>query len=135
MDITVGMYTQIKVDCALASDVPADVVQVLQYLASGKTFFDPDFDLPNHEFFKCDRWKVILCMSSAYFDDDTTASLVSFDGRWRLLGCANLKNYGGEIAQFFDWLQPYVDADVGDAIGCYRYEEDDDETFVVKLER
>lgn len=127
-----GMYTQIKVDCRLRDDAPAQVVEVLRFLANDKVRDDPGFALPDHEFFSCDRWRHILCMSSAYFDDDVTAAFVEIDGQWRLLGCANLKNYDGEIGKFFNWLQPFVDADRGDVIGCHRYEEFEISTPVEK---
>lgn len=48
-----GMYTEINVCFDLTKGTPKNVVDVLYYLIDDN---DKPSDLPNHEFFKCDRW-------------------------------------------------------------------------------
>lgn len=86
--------------------------------------------LPKHEFFRCDRWKMICCCSSYYFDG-LTHSIMSFDTiskTWKVNIRANLKNYDSEIEKFLDWLAPYIKT--YGFIGYTRYEEFDDPTLV-----
>lgn len=47
-----GMYTEINVCFDLTKGTPKNVVDVLYYLIDDN---DKPSDLPNHEFFKCDR--------------------------------------------------------------------------------
>lgn len=42
---------------------------------------------------------------------------------WAFMLHANLKNYDGEIAKFFDWIDPYVEGSEGDYMGYSLYEE------------
>ena len=51
-----GMYTEINVCFDLVKDTPKNVVSILHYLIEGD---DEPSDLPNHEFFKCDRWDMV----------------------------------------------------------------------------
>ena len=45
---------------------------------------------------------------------------------------SDLKNYGGEIAKFLDWVDPYVDELPGKCIGWTWYEEEDQPTLIFK---
>jgi hypothetical protein len=69
-------------------------------------------------------------MSSAYFEDDPSAAVVKFEGRWHVLSVVNLKNYDGEIGHFIEWLSPYVDAEVGTVWAEHRDEEADNATKI-----
>lgn len=124
-----GMYTELRVNCALKYETPMQVVRVLQYLADGDTMNPPTFELPAHQFFECQRWTGVMRMSSAYFDAPSSA-VVRWHGLWRVLSVANIKNYDGEIEHFIDWLRPHVYGDPGTIWAQHRYEEFDDATDV-----
>lgn len=51
-----GMYAEINVCFDLTKGTPKNVVDVLYYLIDDN---DKPSDLPNHEFFKCDRWDMV----------------------------------------------------------------------------
>lgn len=125
-----GMHTELRVNCRLKADTPQQVVDVLRYLADGDTMQLPKFALPEHPLFSCDRWRYLMRMSSSYFDDEPSAGVVKWRGRWHVLSVANLKNYDDEIAKFIDWLSPHVDAAPGTVWAEHRYEERDEATLV-----
>lgn len=125
-----GMYTELRVNCRLKPDAPQIVVDVLRYLADGDQMKPPKFALPDHPLFLCDRWRFLMCMSSAYFDDNPSAGVVRWNGAWHVLSVANLKNYDDEISKFIDWLSPFVDAAAGETWAEHRYEEDEVATRV-----
>lgn len=118
-----GMYTELRINCRLRRDVPAEVIRNLRLLADGEG--RGNASLPDHPFFSLPRWTSVMRAGSAYFDDHPSAALVKWNGQWRLLSVANLKNYDNEIAQFIDWLSPFVDAAPGETWAEHRYEEDD----------
>lgn len=51
-----GMHAEINVCFDLTKGTPKNVVDVLYYLIDDN---DKPSDLPNHEFFKCDRWDMV----------------------------------------------------------------------------
>ena len=112
-----GMYTQFHFGSQLKSDTPKEVIDILEFMA-GITDEEPSI-IPEHEFFKCDRWKVLFRMSSAYFDYQTHCEFSE--------GClsvtSNLKNYDNEIDKFVCWVSPYLRKYEGDFLGYSRYEE------------
>lgn len=124
-----GMYTEINVCFDLRQDVSMDVVGILHALIDDVEL--PSLVvLPKHEFFRCDRWKMVCCCGSYYFDG-LTHSIMSFDmisKTWKVNIRANLKNYDSEIEKFLDWLVPYIKT--CGFIGYARYEEFDDPTLV-----
>lgn len=115
-----GMYTEINVCFDLIKDTPKNVTDILHYLIDGN---DEPSELPNHEFFKCDRWCLVACCDSYYFDGTTNSKIV-FDYtsmRYKVNIRSNLKNYDNEIDKFLHWLAPYVYTE--GFIGYIRYEE------------
>ena len=68
-----GMYAEINVCFDLTKGTPKNVVDVLYYLIDDN---DKPSDLPNHEFFKCDRWDMVACCDSYYFDGMMLSRLV-----------------------------------------------------------
>lgn len=68
-----GMYTEINVCFDLTKGTPKNVVDVLYYLIDDN---DKPSDLPNHEFFKCDRWDMVACCDSYYFDGMTNSKIM-----------------------------------------------------------
>lgn len=67
-----GMYAEINVCFDLTKGTPKNVVDVLYYLIDDN---DKPSDLPNHEFFKCDRWDMVACCDSYYFDGMTNSKI------------------------------------------------------------
>lgn len=123
-----GMYTEIALNISLREDTPESVLSILEKMATGEdeTIERP---LPDHAFFKCDRWHHLMIMGSCYFHG---LSLSKY--KWRDCGVSalsfrsNLKNYDDEILKFLGWITPYVDPD--DHAGYFRYEEDDNPTLI-----
>ena len=117
-----GMYTEIVTNLDFREDLPAEVIDALNYM-SGNTDQRPD-NLPDHPLFQTDRWDYMLRCSSYYFVPRSYCDF--FQGRiggWFLSCRSDLKNYGSEIEKFFDWIAPYVDDPEGSFMGYSRYEE------------
>jgi hypothetical protein len=125
-----GMYTELHYNVELRKDVPAQVLATLRYMLGG---YDQPETKCDHPLFTTDRWAVMLRMSSAYFPARTHSELFERDYRWYLGVRCNLKNYGGEIELFTEWLDPYVEAFKGDFLGFSRYEESEDPVIIRKL--
>lgn len=124
-----GMYTELHFNSALKEGVPVEVVDVLKFML-GEREHEPA--LPQHELFQTDRWAIMLCCDSYYFDAKTH-SILYFDDiadNYYLCIRANVKNYDKEIAKFVDWITPYLDKDGGDFLGFCRYEEDEIPTLI-----
>lgn len=125
-----GMYTEIFVSVRLHK-MPEDVFSVLQFLVNGG---ETPKELPKHEFFDASRWQHVLAMSSYYFIPRSVTEFFVDDIAkcGFLVSLSNLKNYDSEIEKFFDWLMPFIDAQEGEMVGYYRYEEELLPTVVVK---
>lgn len=105
-----GMYTEMVLAIELQKDAPEEVVTILKYLTQED--YDPEhsFEKPGHSFFYCERWKLIFRGDSYYFDGETH-SIFKFDdvsNTWFLTTRSNVKNYGGELELFCEWLAPYI---------------------------
>lgn len=117
-----GKFTEINVCFDLIKDTPKNVSDILKYLIECNE--EPTV-LPKHEFFNCERWGVVACCDSYYFDGMTNSKIVFDD----ILKCykvnirANLQNYDDEIDKFLHWLVPYIATE--GFIGYTRYEEYD----------
>ncbi len=122
-----GNYTEINVCFDLFENTPEKIVNILQYLIEGTEMLT---ELPDHDFFKCDRWFAIACCDSYYFDGQT-CSKMKFDNisnTWKVNIRANLQNQDSEIKKFIDWLAPHI-CTFG-FIGYTRYEEFYDPTLI-----
>lgn len=132
-----GMYTGIQIDVLLKASTPENVLEALRTMT-----LVTDWDrrsterLCDHPLFDTDRWQSVLCCQSAYFpkcekEQGPRAERLTQkpDGCWRLKASASLKNYGGEIQKFLDWIAPYVDERQTEEVGRYRYEETNNSTF------
>lgn len=116
-----GMYTEIYARGTLKKDAPQEVVDILKCMTNEAPA--PEV-LPEHDLFKCARWEVLGCGASAYFP--ATVSTVykdDYSKNWAFLLHANLKNYDGEIAKFFDWIDQHVEGIEGEYLGYSMYEE------------
>ena len=122
-----GMYTELVMGCELKKDTPAEVIETLKYMLGDNEYLAT---VPVNKLFATDRWKVMLCCDSYYFDGDTHSTLRHDDinqGYHLTIRC-NLKNYCGEIGKFLNWIYPY--ADTREFVGYYRYEECEVPTLV-----
>jgi hypothetical protein len=115
------MYTELYLAVQIKPSAPMDV---LEYMFNGG---EEPAQLPDHEFFKCDRWHSVGSGSSFYFVPDALSKLFppNHTGSRTLITRSDLKNYDGEILKFIDWIDPYIDASDGDHIGHHRYEEEE----------
>lgn len=120
-----GMYTEIVIAFELKKDAPEQARNVLAYMCSSKDGQPPS--TPEHKLFECDRWHCFFGSCSYYFPGQPQAEF-KFDDisdSWFLTARCNLKNYGGEIEAFMDWIGPYIDAAEGEFVGYSHYEETD----------
>jgi len=134
-----GMYTEIIIKAKIQADdaMSEDVKMILNYLfnPNDKTeILNQDgtpisgITLPDHPFFETDRWWAIG-RSSSYYHIPTTLNF--FDGSY-LFSRSDLKNYDYEIDLFFEWIQPYLNEDIGTCIGWSWYEETKEPTLHYK---
>lgn len=118
-----GMYTEYLLRGSLKDDTPQQVRDVLTYLASRDwdERQEPD-PLPDHPFFATARWECLGSRMSYYFPGSVGHSEFSEHG---FIFYGDLKNYNQEIAEFVDWIKPYLDP-LDKFIGYELYEEADE---------
>lgn len=128
-----GMYTQLRCNIDIKRDTPLEVINMLKYMV-GDLDIDlrhfEGFDSLKHPLFQSHRWHMLFTCSSAYFDDWEEPQLIECDDYYQLTVCSNLKNYDSEIQKFWDWIKPYINANEGEWLGAYRYEENEWDTNV-----
>jgi hypothetical protein len=132
-----GMYTEVVFRATInRSKMNTDDFAILSYL------FNPsddkrreDLTLPEHEFFKCQRWFSIGRSSSFHHHpnvikdwyqpshQNTEADNVYIFSR------SDLKDYDGEIDLFFDWIDTLGLFYKDEFMGYSLYEEDDTPTI------
>lgn len=127
-----GMYTEFHFNVELKKDTPLEVLRILRFMTGQESFSSEELSLPDHYLFTLDRWKYMLRTDSYYFPAQTFSKLYldkSFNTYYLNIRC-NLKNYNQEIQHFIDWIKPYLQADEGDFLGFYRYEESNTPTLL-----
>lgn len=124
-----GMYTELHFNAELRRDTPTEVIEVLRYML-GEIEDEPT--LPAHPLFETGRWRIMLRADSYYFDAKTHSALYDDETAQAQFLCirCNLKNYGGEIEAFVDWITPYLDKAPGEFLGFSRYEETEQPTLL-----
>lgn len=130
-----GMYTELYISASLKSDAPDKVKEIIRLLFDGDNEHETDeTDLPDHEFFDLHRWRMIGRCSSYYFSPFALSKIHEDDinGKIYFTSRSDLKNYGGEIGHFLNWIMPYLAESKGEHIGHYRYEEDEQPTLIYK---
>ncbi len=128
-----GMYTELHYNAELKKEVPKQILDVLAFMVEYENDTPPPH-LPSSKLFGDTRWRYMLTCDSYYFCADTHSTL-RFDNiakSWFLCIRSNFKNYDNEINLFIEWMDPYLQADSGDFIGFYRYEEDEIPTLIYK---
>lgn len=127
-----GMYTELNLGVRFYEDTPQNIIDILKYMLDDSPVrFDYNKpQLPNHPLFETERWSIMLCCDSYYFDGQTDSSLHYDDisNSYFLNVRCNLKNYDCEIAKFLDFIQPYLETD--GFLGYTRYEDDDDPVLI-----
>lgn len=131
-----GMYTEVVVKISLKEETPKEVDSVLEYLFGDG---EEPKQLPDHMFFTLPRWYGIGQCSSYYHHPEVVSSIV-YDkftkGRKdridQVFSRSDLKDYNGEIDNFFDWIRPYIEGKEGQCIGYSWYEEDSQPTLIYK---
>ena len=124
-----GMYTELVLNLTIKGDAPKDATDVIRYLANGD---ERPESLPDHPFFKCTRWPMVMQCSSHYFVPFALSKLheTGYTDGFYLSTRSDLKNYDNEIDLFVDWLTPYIEAFPGNFLGYKRYEEDEHPTLL-----
>lgn len=121
-----GMYTEINMRANLRQDTPEEVLQVLEAMAFGAPILAAS-ELPAHPLFESHRWYHLGVRGSYYFPKAGLSEVVRPVHEWdapRFSLHGDLKNYDNEIDKFFDWIDPYIDAEPGEFLGYSLYEED-----------
>ncbi len=123
-----GMYTEIYVNVDLKENTPKEVINILKSMC-----YESDDSLLEG---KPARWGYLFSSGSFYTPNTCCAELTfnQISKQWSLLGKGDIKNYEGEIEEFFSWIMPYVDGREGDFIGYSRYEESQQPTLVYLTE-
>ena len=114
------MYTEIYVNVDLREDTPREVIKTLEAICNKDSESPYLVDKPL-------RWSYLF-NSGSYYTPNTQCAKLTFDPishQWSLLAKGDIKNYEGEIEEFFDWIKPYVKCRSEETfIGYKRYEED-----------
>ncbi len=110
------MYTELIFGARLKKETPEIVIEFLKYML-GETIMErpTGFALP-HE--RCDN---LFHGGSQYFAVNYPVSKMWFDdidGQWHISTRSNIKNHHGQIEEFLEWIQPYIDRGSG-ARGMY----------------
>jgi len=122
------MYTELIFGAELKKDTPKEVIDALEYMI-GKTETKPDnFPLPDG------RCEYLFTMGSYYFPISSPVSKMwkdSIDGRYHISTRSNIKNYGGEIEEFLEWIKPHINYGSGtrNMYAIVIYEESDEPTI------
>jgi len=114
-----GMYTEVLVKADIKA-ISAQNKAALRFLfGDGDTALLDVLGLPDHPFFKSERWNSIGRSSSYYH---IPKALNFFDGSY-LFSRSDMKSYNGEAELFFDWLIKHcADVEHGECVGYIWYE-------------
>jgi len=130
-----GMYTELIFGAGLKEDTPTEVIETLQYMMGDKE------DMPKgYPFEDGSRHEILFRCGSFYFGVNNPVRKMWYDDiskNWRISTRANIKNYGGEIESFLEWVLPYIDQGSGSKsmYAIVIYEEDETPTIYYKGDR
>ena len=101
-----GMYTELIFGASLKENTPKDVIETLQYMVG-------NIEKPKNLAFDTESGRNPLLESSCYFGIDRPVSVFYKTGKtWKLSTRASIKN-DGEIEQFLQWIEPYIQSGSG----------------------
>jgi len=115
------MYTELLLKCEIKEDTPPVEMAVIKYLLGDSDGLGKPDELPDHHFFNKEKWDFIGNSCSYYH----TPIVVNEINKTYVFMRCDLKNYGGEIEAFLDWIWKYIDEPEGQCIGWFWYEEND----------
>ena len=128
-----GMYTEVIFRGTISkSKVGNDIFDIFDYMFNPNSRVDINsLKLPDHEFFKCQRWSSIGNMSSFYHHPNRVVDWyipyynlpIENNTDVYIFSRNDLKNYNGEIDKFFDWVQTLGIFHDGEYMGQSMYEE------------
>mgnify|MGYP001557957264 CR=1 FL=1 len=129
-----GMYTQLVFGASINPEKYPEIEDTLNYILTGG---NEPLELPNHEFFKTDRWRRLFTGDSHYFDFKTFSKITTYDycDTVHITIVSNIKNYNMEIQKFLNWIDSYLDNSEGEFLGFFRYEENREPTLIYKGSR
>lgn len=121
------MYTEFIFASEIKKETPENIISILKNMTTGDIHYEDNIEIPDHEFFKCSRWKSLFRMDSYYFDGETMSKLTydNISKSYYLTVRSNLKNYDGEIDKFLNFISTYLPHKIeeDDLLGYSRYEE------------
>lgn len=115
-----GNYTELATNFSLKKDTPSFVKEVLQYMCDNTEITEKD--QLQHALFQTPRWSSLFQGTSAYFDWITYRKFAKINDQYFLTTRGNIKNYDQEIALFWIWIEPFIDAKPGEYVGYYCFE-------------
>lgn len=104
-----GTYTELIFGAGLKKDTPKHVIHSLRYMLG-------EIDKPENFPFSEVRIEYLFNCSSYFFGVNKPISRMWFDeisNQYSISTRSNIKNYGGEIEKFLDWINPYIDSGSG----------------------
>lgn len=132
-----GTYTELVLQAHIKSDLPDNVKPLIDYFFDEKSEWmkltdEQKNNLPDHNFFKCERWSQIGHFSSYSFSPFSLKYKTNYGlnnpGEISTFLLCNIKNYDNEIELFLDWLKPYA----FEMWGYHRCEADDPSFFYIQ---
>lgn len=119
-----GSYTEIYARGTLRSDITPAESNALNVIAGDLAYTD-DLELPDHPFFKTDRWSVVGSHTSIQFPTAGQSRIAGDE--WiddiyiHIVG--QIKSYSHEAELFFDWIPTVLQEHLGEFIGYSLYED------------
>lgn len=94
---------------------------------NGGGWFEEPFQ-DSHEFFTLPRWHAVFIGGGAVYQESRKPIYRPKAERGepydnQLVLASSLKDYGGEIASFVNWIEPYLEQADGDFLGYSLYED------------
>jgi hypothetical protein len=120
-----GMYTEFYFRANINDGPVADWLN--GQINGDDDWFQTGYD--DHPLFKCDRWVSVFIGGGAVYQESRSPifrrKAPGGPYHHQLVIASSLKNYGDEIAQFIDWIDPHLDMSTGDYLGYSLYEDSD----------
>lgn len=100
-----GYYTEFHFKMNLRKDTPAEIIRFIHWQVVLKRD-DPQGNIPDHKFFKLDRWETLFSTSGlgheppAFFETPNNYHTLVLNGE---------VNYGyEEVEEFVNWISPHI---------------------------
>jgi len=129
-----GMYTEFYFRANIKDGPVADWLD--KQINADDDWFQTGFD--DHEFFTLDRWSSVFIGGGSVSQESRTPIFRRKNraggGPYgnELVLASSLKNYGGEVESFIEWITPHLDMHTGDLLGYELYEDSCDDADVYR---